>query len=92
MLSQLCRDFTRISRLLSICAAYRRAPTSSPRLMRETQPRISTHLLSVDLFVLLRKKDAGMIQFTEIGLLIAGAVDAIGESVCWPQALCGGSA
>ena len=43
MLSQMCRDFTRISRLLSICAAYRRAPISSPRPMREIQPRIFIH-------------------------------------------------
>ena len=41
VLLQMCRDFTRISRSLSICAACRRAPTSSPRPMREIQPRIS---------------------------------------------------
>jgi len=39
--SQMCRDFTRTSRSLSICAAYRRAPTFSVLPFREIQLRIS---------------------------------------------------
>jgi hypothetical protein len=48
-LSQMCRDFTPTSRSLSICAACRRAPTSSPRPMRETLPRIFIHWQFADL-------------------------------------------